>query len=59
MVWNQDVVDASQFNVDLQTEVGEGLRRRLHYVLHLDTLGGHAKEGVSHPLHLSCGSEFG
>lgn len=53
-MWNQDVVDASQLDVDLEAEVGERLRGRLHYVLHLHTLGRHAKEGVAHPLHLSC-----
>lgn len=52
---NQDVIDASQLDVDLEAEVGEGLWGRLHYVLHLHALGGHAQEGVSHPLHLSWG----
>ena len=53
-MWHQDVVDAPQFGVDLQTEVGQGLGGGLHHVLHLDTLGGHAQQGVSHPLHLRC-----
>lgn len=52
---HQDVVDAAQLGVDLEAEVGEGLRRRLHYVLHLHALGGHAEESVTHPLHLGCG----
>lgn len=52
---HQDVVDASQLGVDLEAQVGERLRGRLHYVLHLHTLSGHAKKGVPHPLHLSCG----
>ncbi len=51
---HQDVVDASQLGVDLEAQVGEGLRGRFHYVLHLHALGGHAEEGVTHPLHLSC-----
>ncbi len=51
---HQDVVDASQLGVDLEAQVGEGLRRRLHYVLHLHTLGCHAEESIPHPLHLSC-----
>ena len=55
LVRHQDVVDAPQFGVDLQAEVGQGLGGRLHHVLHLDTLGGHAQQGVSHPLHLRCG----
>lgn len=50
---HQDVVDASQLGVDLEAQVGEGLRGRLHYVLHLHTLGCHAKESVPHPLYLS------
>ena len=59
LVWNQDVVDSSQLDVDLEAEVREGLRGRLHHVLHLHTLRGHAQQGVPHPLHLSCGSERG
>lgn len=54
---HQDVVDAAQLGVDLEAEVGKGLRGRLHYILHLHALGGHAEEGVSHPLHLSCGKD--
>lgn len=50
---HQDVVDASQLGVDLEAQVGEGLRGRLHYVLHLHTLGCHAKESVANPLYLS------
>lgn len=55
LMWNQNVVDASQFDIDLEAEVREGLRGRFYYVLHLHALGGHAEEGVTHPLHLSCG----
>ena len=51
---HKDVVDAPQFGVDLQAEVGQGLRGGLHHVLHLDALGGHAQQGVSHTLHLRC-----
>lgn len=54
---HEDVVDASQLGVDLEAEVRESLRGRLDHILHLNTLGGHAEEGVSHPLHLSCGEE--
>lgn len=49
----QDIVDASQFSIDLQTQVGQGLRGRLHYVFHLHTLRGHAEKSVTHSLHLS------
>ena len=52
MVRDQDVVDSSQLDVDLEAEVGQRLGRRLHHVFHLDTLRGHAQEGVSHTLHL-------
>ena len=48
---HQDVVDASQLHIDLEAEVGEGLRGRLHHILHLDTLRGHAQERVSHTLY--------
>lgn len=51
---HQDVVDASQLGVDLEAQIGEGLRGGLHYVLHLHTLGCHAKERVPDPLYLSC-----
>ena len=57
LVRNQDVVDSSQFDVDLEAEVWEGLRGRLHHILHLHTLSGHAEEGVTHPLHLRCGED--
>ena len=33
--WNQDGVDAAELHVDLETEVGQGLRRRLVDVLRL------------------------
>lgn len=52
LVRDQDVVDATQFDVDLEAEVRKGLRRRLHHIFDLDTLGSHAKEGVSNTLHL-------
>lgn len=51
---HQDVVDASQLGVDLEAQVGEGLRGGLHYILYLHTLGCHAKECITHPLYLSC-----
>lgn len=57
LVRNQDVVDSSQFDVDLEAEVWEGLGGRLHHILHLHTLSGHAEEGVTHTLHLRCGEE--
>ena len=41
-MWDKDVVDAAQLDVDLEAEVGEGLGRRLHHVLHLHTLSGHS-----------------
>lgn len=49
---HQNIVDASQLGVDLEAEVGESLWGRLHHVLHLHTLGGHAEQRVAHPLHL-------
>lgn len=53
LVWHQNVVDASQLHIDLEAEVGERLRWRLHYVLNLNALCGHAQECVSHTLYLS------
>lgn len=49
---NQNIVDATQFSVDLEAEVGESLRGGLHYILHLDTLGCHAQQSISNTLHL-------
>lgn len=49
---NQDVVDATQFSIDLEAEVGKRLRGGLYHVLHLDTLGCHAQQSVSNTLHL-------
>ncbi len=49
----QDGIDAAQLHIDLETEIGEGLRRGFVHILHLYALGGHAQEGVTHPLHLS------
>lgn len=56
LVGHQDIVDSPQLDIDLEAEVGEGLGGRLHHVLHLDTLSGHAQESVSYPLHLRCGT---
>lgn len=53
----EDVVDPAQLDVDLQTEVGEGLRRRLLNVLHLHALRGHAEHRVANALHLSCNAK--
>ncbi len=39
---HQDVVDAAEFDVDFEAEVGERLRRGFHHVLHLNTLSGHS-----------------
>lgn len=50
---HQDVVDSSQLGVDLEAQVGEGLRGRLHYIFHLDTLGRHAKKSVTNTFDLS------
>ena len=50
--WYEDAVDSAQFDIDLETEVGEGLSRWLHHILHLHTLRGHTQQRVSHPLHL-------
>lgn len=55
-MWDQDVVDASQFDVNFEAEVGKCLRRRLHYVFDLNTLSGHPQQRVSDPLHFSCGT---
>lgn len=50
----QNVVDASQFDIDLETQVGEGLRGGLHHILHLNTLSGHSQKSVSDTFHFRC-----
>lgn len=52
-LWEEDVVDAAQLDINLQTEVGESLRCRLLNILHLHTLCGHAKYRVPNTFHLS------
>lgn len=51
-LWEEDVIDPAQFDVDLQTQVGEGLRSRLLDVLHLHALRRHAEHRVANTLHL-------
>ena len=53
-MWHQDVVDAAELDVDFEAEVGERLWGRLHHVLHLNALSGHAQKSVSYTLHLRC-----
>lgn len=48
----QNVVDATQFSINLETEVGQRLRRGFHNILHLDTLGCHAQQSISNTLYL-------
>lgn len=48
----QDVVHASQLDVDLQAEVGQRLWRGPLHVLHLHALRGHPQHCVSHALDL-------
>lgn len=50
----KDVVDSAQLDIDLETEVGEGLWSGLLHVLHLHTLGGHAQHRVAHTLDFGC-----
>lgn len=55
LVRHEDVVDPPELDVDLEAEVGKGLRGGFHHVLDLDTLRGHSQEGVPNTLHLGCG----
>jgi len=52
-LWKKNVVDSTQFDINLEAKVGKGLRCGLLYIFHLDTLGGHAKNSVSNTFHLS------
>ena len=49
---DENGVDASEFDVDFEAEVGQGLGRRLVDVLGLDALRGHAQDRVAHALDL-------
>lgn len=51
---HKDVVDPAKLDVDLEAEVGKGLRGGFHHVLDLDALRGHSQEGVPNTLHLGC-----
>lgn len=55
-LWEEDVIYPTQLDVDLQTQVGEGLRSRLLNILHLHTLRRHAKYCVANTFHLRCGA---
>lgn len=54
LVRHKDVVDPAKLDVDLEAEVGKGLRGGFHHVLDLDALRGHSQEGVPNTLHLGC-----
>ncbi len=49
----QYVVDATQFDVDLETEIGEGLRGGFQHILHLNALSGHSQKSVSNTFYFS------
>ena len=49
---HQNAVNSTQFDVDLETEVGESLGGGTHNVLKLDTLRGHTQHCITHTLHL-------
>jgi len=50
----ENAVDAAKFDVDFQTQVGDGLRRRFVHVLRLNALRRHAEHYVAHALHFRC-----
>ena len=41
--WYKDAVDASELDVDLEAEVGEGLGGGTEHIPHLHTLCGHSQ----------------
>ena len=49
---DQNGVDPSQLDVDLETQVGQGLGRCLVDILGLDALCGHAQNSVADALNL-------
>lgn len=57
LVRHKDVVDPAKLDVDLEAEVGKGLRGGFHHVLDLDALRGHSQERVPNALHLGCGQK--
>jgi len=50
----ENVVDAAQFHVDFETQIGQGLWSCLVHILGLYTLSGQSKHDVTYTLHLSC-----
>lgn len=53
LVGYQYVVDATQFDIDLETEIGEGLRGGFNHILHLNALSGHSQKSVSNTFYFS------
>ena len=51
--WHQDTVDPSELDIDLETEVGECLRRCFVHILGLDTLSCHSQDCIANSLDLS------
>ena len=51
---HDDAIDPSQFDVDLQTEVGQGLEVDLCHIANLHTLLCHTYLCVTHTLHYRC-----
>ena len=47
----QYVVDAAQFDVDLETQIGQRLRRRPCHILGLNALSRDSNQSVTHSLY--------
>lgn len=56
---HKDRVDPAQFDVDLQAEVAESLRRGFVHVFPLHALSGHPEDRVADALHFGCGVRRG
>lgn len=50
----QNVIYSSQFDIDLQAQIREGLWCCSLHIFHLHTLRGHAQDSVTNTLYLRC-----
>lgn len=57
-LWEEDVINTTQLDIDLQTEVGEGLRCCLLNILHLHALRCHSKYRIPNTFHLSYNTKI-
>jgi len=51
--WNKNTVDASQLDVDFQTQIGQRLRGSFVHIFGVNTLGCHPENSITNTLYFS------